>query len=677
MAKQESDFPDVIDTFEHQDTDFHPGDGVPSSDFEKMMAAILKIEQNFDNYIRSATLTVAASNSSAKAKKQADYVCDGTNDEVEIQAAINALPATGGKVLLLEGLYTCKNVELDSNTEICGTGFGTELKMPGSGISSEDSILVISNETDVVVRDIAFNGNDSGAVGTPTIGGVRLKTDTNRVLISHCKFYNNTEESSAVRVESFSSGAHTVYDVVVSSCVFNDLEVGFISFGGKNLVVANNIFRNIHAEPIVFWTTTGYEDNYHCIAIGNTIETVTSGRAIVFRATEGFSCVGNVMKTLTTGGIAFRGDVKYGSIIGNVIEAFGSAATTGGIEMLVPASSTLTDITISQNIIRNFTGASAGRGIKLDGAGAKTRLVINDNIIDDVGDHGIYLETITDSTIHDNLVKTVANYGINLAGTNSGLKVSDNVFLSCASGDINTLTGTYVTSGRDKHNLAVKVNATNPTYQIDIDADNLQIEGYNFSSINLTVDITASGANGLDTGSEASSTWYSIWAIYNPTTSTIAGLLSTSATSPTMPSGYTKKRRVGWVRNNASSNFLKFYQMGDWCWWDTQIEVLNTASPASTYTDVSCSTAAPSTCNLLYLNTSYYESGGDHASLYIRRDGASGDNIWQYSSVGNATSIMIKTSLLMACSDSQVVEYHTEATDDEAKIQVVGYYDPI
>ena len=40
---------------------------------------------------------------------------------------------------------------------------------------------------------------------------------------------------------------------------------------------------------------------------------------------------------------------------------------------------------------------------------------------------------------------------------------------------------------------------------------------------NVAADITASGANGLDTGSEQASTWYSIWAIYNG--STKAGLL--------------------------------------------------------------------------------------------------------------------------------------------------------
>ncbi len=76
------------------------------------------------------------------------------------------------------------------------------------------------------------------------------------------------------------------------------------------------------------------------------------------------------------------------------------------------------------------------------------------------------------------------------------------------------------------------------------------------------VDITVAGAGGLDTGSEAASTWYYIWLIYNPTTTTYNGLLSTSSTSPSMPSGYTKKRLIGAVRNDSSSNFRPFKTIG-------------------------------------------------------------------------------------------------------------------
>jgi hypothetical protein len=54
---------------------------------------------------RCATFVVAANNSAILAKAQADYVCDGTADNVEIQAAIDAVYPFGGMVLLLAGKY--------------------------------------------------------------------------------------------------------------------------------------------------------------------------------------------------------------------------------------------------------------------------------------------------------------------------------------------------------------------------------------------------------------------------------------------------------------------------------------------------------------------------------------------------------------------------------------------
>jgi peptidoglycan/xylan/chitin deacetylase (PgdA/CDA1 family) len=59
---------------------------------------------------RTATLVVAANDSSAKCKAQADYVCDGVNDEVEIQAAIDALPSTGTRTVKLMGSFVKGNV---------------------------------------------------------------------------------------------------------------------------------------------------------------------------------------------------------------------------------------------------------------------------------------------------------------------------------------------------------------------------------------------------------------------------------------------------------------------------------------------------------------------------------------------------------------------------------------
>ena len=81
-------------------------------------------------------------------------------------------------------------------------------------------------------------------------------------------------------------------------------------------------------------------------------------------------------------------------------------------------------------------------------------------------------------------------------------------------------------------------------------------------SVNVSPSLSVSGVNGLDTGTVAAGTWYSLWVIWNG--STKAGLLSLSGTAPALPSGYTHAARVGWVRTDATANKypLNFTQTG-------------------------------------------------------------------------------------------------------------------
>lgn len=81
-----------------------------------------------------------------------------------------------------------------------------------------------------------------------------------------------------------------------------------------------------------------------------------------------------------------------------------------------------------------------------------------------------------------------------------------------------------------------------------------------FASSAGTVDLTTTGANGLDTGTVGANTWYAIYEI-GKTDGTTA-LLASSAfgSSVTMPSGYTLKRRIGDILTDGSSNIVTFVQ---------------------------------------------------------------------------------------------------------------------
>lgn len=80
--------------------------------------------------------------------------------------------------------------------------------------------------------------------------------------------------------------------------------------------------------------------------------------------------------------------------------------------------------------------------------------------------------------------------------------------------------------------------------------------------LSATINSASIGANGLDVGVIAVSTWYAVYIIWNG--SSVAGLISLSSTSPVMPAGYTHKARIGWIRTDSTANKypLAFKQYG-------------------------------------------------------------------------------------------------------------------
>jgi len=146
-------------------------------------------------------------------------------------------------------------------------------------------------------------------------------------------------------------------------------------------------------------------------------------------------------------------------------------------------------------------------------------------------------------------------------------------------------------------NLAIKNNAVNPNYQVDITIDEIVLKDADgksllVSNVTQTCDITVSGVNGLDAGAESASTWYHIWAI-TKVDGTQAGLLSASETAPTMPSGYTYKAYLGAIYNASGSNFIKILQQDKKAAREP-VQVLSGGSAAS-YTALNISVAVPKT----------------------------------------------------------------------------------
>lgn len=107
-------------------------------------------EANFTDLIDSLNARffgrlVAANDAPADVKAQADYVCDGTADDVQIQAALDAL--TGGTVLLSTGTFTLAataTITIGANERLIGSGNATIITRAAAG---DNPWIVLGNNT--------------------------------------------------------------------------------------------------------------------------------------------------------------------------------------------------------------------------------------------------------------------------------------------------------------------------------------------------------------------------------------------------------------------------------------------------------------------------------------------------------------------------------------------------
>jgi hypothetical protein len=137
------------------------------------------------------------------------------------------------------------------------------------------------------------------------------------------------------------------------------------------------------------------------------------------------------------------------------------------------------------------------------------------------------------------------------------------------------------------YGLTLSNNGSDATNDIDIAAgacvsdDGTTI--MTLSAITKRLDASwAVGTNqgGLDTGSIANAT-YHLWVINRPDTNVTDVLFSTSASSPTMPSNYTKKKCIGSIVR-ASAAILAFDQHGNEFILDTPVLDHSTGATAGT-----------------------------------------------------------------------------------------------
>lgn len=113
-------------------------------------------------------------------------------------------------------------------------------------------------------------------------------------------------------------------------------------------------------------------------------------------------------------------------------------------------------------------------------------------------------------------------------------------------------------------------NSSTPSTKIDITAGQTVMVTTGgspkfVSSVSVTIDLTTTGANGMDTGARPTSGFVYNYIISNGSvTAGLSSAVSPTAAGPTMPGGYTYAVYVGAMWCDASQNLFRMRQQKDW-----------------------------------------------------------------------------------------------------------------
>jgi hypothetical protein len=199
----------------------------------------------------AATVVVATQDSSVRSKSFADFVGDGEGDQEEINAAIRALPAVGGTVLLMEGTYDIRRVEgklggvLIERSDVTLSGQGSATKLIQAPQQETNVIRIIGSDVGhITIRDLYVDANrDENPLG---------EGDEN---VSHSRF-----EFCGIKAyyqEPGGPGGQANHNIIIENCyVLNARRLG-IMLEGSNMRVLNNVLGNAMSDSVEILTGPG------------------------------------------------------------------------------------------------------------------------------------------------------------------------------------------------------------------------------------------------------------------------------------------------------------------------------------------------------------------------------------------------------------------------------------
>lgn len=223
----------------------------------------------------------------------ADFICDGTLDNVQIQQAIDSLSAVfGGKIFLKSGTYDIgDDIEITNpNVIISGEGNGTILKLANT--INRPVIQIKSTALFPIIENIKIDGNKANNT-IPTFGNHGIYSASSdgiyqNITFINCynggiwvyhgsrnKIINNSIDGCNIAVRINNSSDHNL--VANNSITNNDWGVSIYDGGvgaicSRNKVINNYIYNCLGENPAISLAGISVLNSPYTLVDGNTIK---------------------------------------------------------------------------------------------------------------------------------------------------------------------------------------------------------------------------------------------------------------------------------------------------------------------------------------------------------------------------------------------------------------------
>jgi parallel beta-helix repeat protein len=436
------------------------------------------------------TLVVAASNSNNA--NRADYACTGTADDVIINQALNALPAAGGSVILMEGNYNITNsiVIPKATVTLTGVGNGTLIQT-----SSDITMINVTGFNEIIITKLKLTGSTT----TNNLGILFSNTTSSRIVDCYINLTGNYAIRNVTGAENYFQNNH-IYNsksdcIRIDSGADNIISSNWISSpDSTNLIYLASTDNTVTGNHIFDGTYGIYVDaDYNNItgnSISNTVNLPGTGTTGIYLNKEHCSVAGNTCLSCNQG-VYINTTAHNNNITGNFL--FGNY----GVYLLG-----------DDNVIcGNTCNLNSASGIYTNGAKYCT---ITGNMFNSNFVYGIHMENYTlYNTIAGNICENNVSYGIcgDLCAVNAITGNNGTIYLTrssnnCISGNVCHDCGSdgiHLDTNSDQNIIVGNRSYSNTGYGVNINAATCND---NMIAKNHLIGNTAGGINNSGTNTD-------------------------------------------------------------------------------------------------------------------------------------------------------------------------------